>query len=440
MRLRAFLIMLTILLASSSIHAQQNQFEGIWEALGLGFVFAIEDDAVTVYEISPTTCFVFADGNIDANVMRIATVLGTNLTFEMNPDDDGLIAQGEILIRLAQKETLLEHCANGGTPQTDDPIANFEALWGIMDSYYALFHTFEVDWQAAYDTYRPQITSGTSEDDLWRIFTEMLAPLKDGHLYLTSGTRDFSGDSPDFPNTSLLNAALVNSYLEAPLESALDRAFRYGRFQDHNIGYIQITTFENGAIEYPVLRELYGSTIDQILFAFDGVDGLIIDVRANGGGSDDYALAVANRFTTEPILAIEVSALHNSEYVDYGDFIVTPLEERAFDWDISLTENVVVLTSGGTFSAAGNFVLMMRVLPNVTIVGETTGRAFSNSIPHFLPNGWLIMYSPQLFADANGNIFEAVGVPPDVEVTLDESALRIGNDPQIDAAIDILIP
>ena len=66
-----------------------------------------------------------------------------------------------------------------------DPEKNFEALWLTFHNRYPFFALRDVDWTKQYHTYRPKVTKETTDDELFRIFCRMLAPLNDGHVQLT---------------------------------------------------------------------------------------------------------------------------------------------------------------------------------------------------------------------------------------------------------------
>jgi len=60
------------------------------------------------------------------------------------------------------------------------------------------------------------------------------------------------------------------------------------------------------------------------------------------------------------------------------------------------TDPIALLTNRRTFSAAESFVLAMRTLPQVTIVGDTTGGGSGNPLHRELPNGWGLSVSRNL--------------------------------------------
>ena len=65
-----------------------------------------------------------------------------------------------------------------------DPEKNFEHLWQTFYNRYPFFELREVDWRKQYTSYRPRVTKNTSEEELFDVFCEMLAPLDDGHVEL----------------------------------------------------------------------------------------------------------------------------------------------------------------------------------------------------------------------------------------------------------------
>ena len=69
-------------------------------------------------------------------------------------------------------------------PMTSDPEKNFEALWKTFHNRYPFFELRNVDWNKQYEIYRPQVTSETSDEELFDVLRRMLDPLDDGHVEL----------------------------------------------------------------------------------------------------------------------------------------------------------------------------------------------------------------------------------------------------------------
>ena len=67
-----------------------------------------------------------------------------------------------------------------------DPEKNFEELWPTFNNRYPFFEVRNVNWKKQYETYRPNVASQTSDDELFGILCKMLEPLNDGHVSLTA--------------------------------------------------------------------------------------------------------------------------------------------------------------------------------------------------------------------------------------------------------------
>ena len=68
----------------------------------------------------------------------------------------------------------------------DTPTGNFEALWSALDRHYCFFQYKNVDWQEVHDRYAPKISNSMTSEELFRVCSEMLKELKDGHTNLSS--------------------------------------------------------------------------------------------------------------------------------------------------------------------------------------------------------------------------------------------------------------
>jgi carboxyl-terminal processing protease len=75
---------------------------------------------------------------------------------------------------------------------------------------------------------------------------------------------------------------------------------------------------------------------------------------------------------------------------------------------------VVILTNKRTSSAAEFFCLSMHQIPDVTTIGDTTSGTLSYNEYHNLPNGWVYRMSISTTSTLNGEIYEGIGLPPDV--------------------------
>ena len=98
---------------------------------------------------------------------------------------------------------------------------------------------------------------------------------------------------------------------------------------------------------------------------------------------------------------------------------------------------VVVLVNQGVYSAANDFTLRMKGLPQVKIVGVKTGGGGGLPMSSELPNGWAVRFSSSRTYDADGADIEQ-GITPDV-VLKDEIARGAdGRSPSIEASASLL--
>lgn len=290
----------------------------------------------------------------------------------------------------------------------------FEEVWETFDRGYALFGVKSIDWQALHDTYRPRVSAETTEEELFELLTAMLACLNDTHVMVSATTlgRDFSAGyhGPMIAEKGLQGALeflhqrpLPQRYFSEPPATAGGGTYQYG-WVGNGIGYVHFYGFDDVA----------GSAraMDEILAALEGARAFVVDVRNNSGGDDRVGKVIADRFADTRRLYMVTRDRNGPGHDDFADpkyWHVDPAEN-------AFTGPVILLTSRYSVSAAENFALAMRVLPHVTVVGDTTSGCFADMKWFDLPNGWRYSISRNLFVDYNGKCWEGIGVPPDVLV------------------------
>jgi hypothetical protein len=169
-----------------------------------------------------------------------------------------------------------------------DPESNFEFLWKTFDANYAAFKAKHIDWKALYNVYRPQVTSKTTDDELFAVISKMLGHLNDNHVQFHS--RDpqrqysagylwemFGAEGFQKFREMLGRRPAPDTYFKNALKETGNGIFAYG-WLDDRIGYFHFKGFMN--------REVSARAIDEILGAFKDVDAVVVDVRRNGGGDD----------------------------------------------------------------------------------------------------------------------------------------------------------
>ena len=309
----------------------------------------------------------------------------------------------------------------------NDPYGNFHALWTILDEHYCFFEEKGVDWDLMYKRYRTRLSDQMTNEELFLVCAGMLAELKDGHTnlsapFMTSYYREWWSEYPQNYNARLIQ----ESYFNFNYRSLND--IDYGILPE-NIGYMHYGSFEYGLGE---------GNIDYILAYFATCDALIIDVRDNGGGNLTNVEPLVRRFITQRTLAGYISHKTGPEHDEMSEpyaYYYEPAEAGRIMWG----KPVVVLTNRSTYSAANDFVSFMKELPQVTIIGDTTGGGSGMPFSSELPCGWGIRFSACPMYDAQGRLTE-MGIAPTegCDVDMDEAAVLSGHDTILDFAIDYL--
>lgn len=325
-----------------------------------------------------------------------------------------------------------------------DPEKNFEELWRTFHDRYPFFELRGVDWKKQYDTYRPKVTPGTSDKELFEILCRMLDPLDDGHVELEGKLgrdrkkRSFTAEKKtrfyqEFTKRQIKElfktterTLLANGFGEPAETNAW--MLHYCRSQD--FGYLRILELED------VKKRKLQAALDRIARDFKGLDGFIIDIRDCPGGEDDIAIAIIDRFCDRKRVAF-----HRKTKIGPGDKDFTPLKTWHLEpqGDVQFTGPIVLLTCDSVFSGGEAFALAIRELPHVTIVGDHTNGIFSYTLDETLPNGWDYCLSYQVYYSADMVCYEGKGVPVDIELLNTKADIEKGVDPLIVRALDVLV-
>ena len=307
-----------------------------------------------------------------------------------------------------------------GSGPSSDPVSLFEVTWGAYDRHYASFERRGIDWDAVHDTYADSVTASTPPARLAQMLGGMVASLHDLHASLHTPYGVY-GTGPSRP--SYLDAA-ATARLVGPLARSPGGLLWYGRAGD--VGYLSAPTFADGA------EAQWGTDADAALGALSGVRAVVLDVRGNGGGSSEAAKALAGRFVS----AERVYALARVRSGPRHGDLSAPLALRVRPGGgRPFTGPVAVLTDGHTASAAEDFVLMMRTVAGVAVVGDTTAGAASNPLLRELPNGWTFRVPQSVQSTPDGVVYDGVGLPPDRAVTQSPADSERGVDAALEAAI-----
>ena len=315
-----------------------------------------------------------------------------------------------------------------GTANPRDPVLNFEYAWNRLDRNYGQFDAKHVDWDALYRTYRPRVTPQTTDQELWDILLAMLGHLNDAHVCLADETRRMCCGLTEGLKPGDFSLGLVKSkYLQDKALDALKGKFTYG-WLTPAIGYVRIGDFKAGL-------DPTTQAIDGAIGQFAGARAMIVDVRDNPGGAGRAAELVAARFADRTRQYMRVQTRYGPKHDD-----LTPVEYRnvAPGGKVQFLGPTILLTNRITASAADGFVLAMRVLPHVTVVGDLTEGALSAQFPDRMPNGWTLFVAFKVATDHNGVNWDGIGVPPDLRIANSAADIAAGRDRVLEFAMQLL--
>lgn len=294
----------------------------------------------------------------------------------------------------------------------------FDTVWNAFDREYAMFLIKpDVEWQSLRKKYRPLATKAKSNRELAQILNEMLKHLKDLHVYVKVDGNYVQGFNRErFFNASPAAAAhLLGSFNRR-------KGLRWGQTKD-GIGYIAVDNLVNESLP---------RDFETVLQEMKGTRGLILDLRANGGGSEPLGAKLAGFFVDRP----RVYAMHQYRNGDqHSDLGARQKRTFAPNKNWYYRGPVIVLQGEKTMSSAEALVLMLAQCPNVTTIGDRTAGSSGN--PRQLNAGaGIIVNLPRWIAlNVNAKPIDSVGVQPDVKVKATRDDFTKTKDPILKSAL-----
>jgi C-terminal processing protease CtpA/Prc len=194
---------------------------------------------------------------------------------------------------------------------------------------------------------------------------------------------------------------------------------------ENNIGLIHVSRLWNRQGEDLI------DQFDTALGALMDTDGLVLDLRGNGGGNSIFADQIAGRFITEPFVY---------GYEEYPVRLYTRGFRKTTSYQVQPRGEIyqgalVVLTDEYVMSSAEWLVGALKDSGRAITVGRTTSGSTGNPIRFYLPGGGWVRYSTAAFYRPNGTLVEGIGYVPDIPLHWTVEEYLSGNDPDLQAAL-----
>jgi hypothetical protein len=358
----------------------------------------------------------------------------------------------------------------------------FQSFWNGMNTNYVFWGIDTTNWDNMYKVYKPLFDNLTIFDSphealAEQYFSQMTQGLIDSHYTLDfeltgnafqpSTYRRLQQD-PNYFTDSAFPAAVLDSLIPHKYidPSSLVMGTDTVDLEGSNVPFTAVTGTIQGNILYLyfsnfALSQAGSNTGPVFNYFFNtlhsnyaNLKGIVIDLRGNGGGEiEDLDYLVGQMVTSEYTFGYTryKNGVNRLDYTPWAPAVVKPWVGGS----VNVKAPIVVLADHLSVSMSEITTMAIKTLPNGKFIGTRTwgangpltssvyfdGGQFTIGGAAFGSAGYMFVYtSSSMFKYLNGDIYEGVGVPPDIYARETNAAYLSGDDLVLDAAIKYINP
>lgn len=409
---------------------------GVWKQEDDGRYLRISENVADFYHHSPSICYrdVPASGKPLQESYAVYALSDDDRTLRLWRWDFGARCERQYYEEFQRIDELpsgyVEDPASDG--RFEDPKFVFGLICEQFDEHFPHFARRGFDWEGRKRAGFAQIHSETTDRELFQAVCTLLEGLGDSHtrLYWSGEPQAFKSGRAlvlDYLDTAFsrqteigsimpfrghwhgrLHTAVEEQLVSRPIRKAANGRFRWG-ILPHNVGYIEndlVTAFSPTGAPRSQEIAFLEAELDRMLAELSGCRALVLDLAFNQGGYDPASMMIASRFADQR-REVMTRVVGNSSPSRPRSVFVSPRGPHQF------TKPVFVVTSNSTVSAGEALVLMLKAFPHVTQVGEPTRGCLSSILNKWMPNGFHLTLSNEVY-EASGTIAEGRGIVPEI--------------------------
>lgn len=283
---------------------------------------------------------------------------------------------------------------------------NYEKFCDNFLKYYSYKNLKGINWEYELKSIKDDIIKSKSNNEFGYKLLKVLKKANDIHLSIQINNQQFGSTSfrlvPVHYNFGNVFGQLGDLQIS---ENNVAFAGKVG-----NTGYLLISSLESWFVQDIAFAIEKTKQLKDLPF-------LILDLRLNRGGDEQLALSFVSTILSDTV-TYEKDAVYNASTGIFDNLIVKSLIPDITS--IHYQGKIFVLIGGNVVSSAESFVLMLKQMPNVQLIGSKTYGASGNPRLFKITDSIYVNIPSWLAYDMNGKLIEGNGIEPDVKIEFPE--------------------